>query len=78
MFRVYTYNNWTEKLKTERLIRLPITSKRLLFRRYNDDDFNFLMSLLSDPEVVRFIGNGEIRDKKIILNGHNVNLYFTK
>jgi RimJ/RimL family protein N-acetyltransferase len=45
------------------LLRLPITSERLLFRPYNDDDFEFLMSLLSDPEVVRFIGNGKTRDK---------------
>jgi RimJ/RimL family protein N-acetyltransferase len=44
-------------------LRLPITSERLLFRPYNDDDFEFLMSLLSDPEVVRFIGNGKTRDK---------------
>jgi RimJ/RimL family protein N-acetyltransferase len=44
-------------------LRLPITSERLLFRPYNDYDFEFLMSLLSDPEVVRFIGNGKTRDK---------------
>ncbi|MFD1416023.1 GNAT family N-acetyltransferase [Oceanobacillus jeddahense] len=42
---------------------MPITSERLLFRRYHDDDFNFLMSLLSDAEVVRFIGNGKTRDE---------------
>lgn len=42
---------------------MPITSERLLFRPYNDDDFDFLMSLLSDPEMVRFIGNGHTRDK---------------
>lgn len=41
----------------------PIISERLLFRQYNDDDFNFLMSLLSDSEVVRFIGNGKTRDE---------------
>ncbi|MFC7393358.1 GNAT family N-acetyltransferase [Scopulibacillus cellulosilyticus] len=40
-----------------------IASERLLFRSYNDDDFDFLMSLLSDPEMVRFIGNGKTRDK---------------
>lgn len=47
----------------ERMIRLAITSERMLFRQYNDDDFDFLMSLLSDPEVVKFIGNGETRDE---------------
>ncbi|MCT1902910.1 GNAT family N-acetyltransferase [Oceanobacillus sojae] len=45
----------------------PITSERLLFRQYHNNDFVFLMSLLSDPEVVRFIGNGETRDE----NGGN-------
>ncbi|ASK64461.1 GNAT family N-acetyltransferase [Virgibacillus phasianinus] len=43
--------------------KLPIVSERLLFRPYNDNDFDFIMSLLSDPEVVRFIGNGKTRDK---------------
>ncbi|WP_420855372.1 GNAT family N-acetyltransferase [Virgibacillus indicus] len=42
---------------------MSITSERLLFRPYNDNDFEFLMSLLSDPEVVRFIGDGKTRDK---------------
>lgn len=41
-----------------------ITSERLRFRRYTNEDFNFLMSLLSDPDVVRYIGNGSIRDKE--------------
>lgn len=41
---------------------MPITSERLLFRPYNDNDFEFLMSLLSDPEVVKFIGNGKTKD----------------
>jgi RimJ/RimL family protein N-acetyltransferase len=45
------------------MIGLPITTDRLIFRPYNDDDFEFLMSLLSDPEVVRFIGNGKTRDE---------------
>ena len=45
------------------MLKLPITSERLLFRPYNNDDFEFLMSLLSDPEVVRFIGKGKTRDE---------------
>ncbi len=40
-----------------------IQSERLLFRPYHDEDFGFLASLLSDPEMVRFIGNGQTRDK---------------
>ena len=42
---------------------MTIISERLVFRPYNDDDFEFLMSLLSDPEVVRYIGNGKTRDR---------------
>lgn len=42
---------------------MPINSERLLFRPYNDNDFDFLMFLLSDPEMVRFIGNGRTRDR---------------
>ncbi|WP_083669750.1 GNAT family N-acetyltransferase [Viridibacillus sp. FSL H8-0123] len=41
---------------------MPVESERLLFRPYTDDDFDFLMSLLTDPEMVRFIGNGETRN----------------
>lgn len=33
---------------------------RLTFRPYCDDDFLFLQSLLQDPEVVRFIGDGSV------------------
>lgn len=41
-----------------------ITSDRLRFRRYTNEDFDFLMSLLSDPDVVRYIENGNVRDKE--------------
>ncbi len=41
---------------------LVLESERLLFRRYQDEDFEFLASLLSDPEMIRFIGNGQPRD----------------
>ncbi len=46
------------------MLSIPITSERLLFRPYRDDDFDFLMSLLSDPEIVKFIGGGKTRDVK--------------
>ncbi|MEW9502794.1 GNAT family N-acetyltransferase [Jeotgalibacillus marinus] len=42
---------------------MKLHSERLLFRPYNDKDFEFIVSLLSDPEMVRFIGNGQIRDR---------------
>lgn len=37
---------------------------RLTFRLYRDEDFPFLQSLLQDPEVVRFIGDGSVKDDK--------------
>lgn len=41
-----------------------IKTARLEFRKYQDEDFDFLCSLLSDPEVVRFIGNGQTRSRE--------------
>ena len=43
---------------------MAIESARLIFRQYNDDDFEFLFSLLSDPEMVKYIGLGKTRDKE--------------
>lgn len=40
-----------------------LETARLEFRKYRDEDFNFLYSLLADPEVVRFIGNGQVRSR---------------
>ncbi|SFA94730.1 Protein N-acetyltransferase, RimJ/RimL family [Lentibacillus halodurans] len=39
------------------------STERLLFRSYQDDDFSFLMSLLADREVVRFIGDGQTKNR---------------
>jgi RimJ/RimL family protein N-acetyltransferase len=40
-----------------------LESERLLFRKYAPSDFHFLESMLTNPEVVRFIGNGETKTK---------------
>lgn len=40
-----------------------IQSERLKFRPYRDEDFHFLWSLLSDPEMIRYIGKGQTRDR---------------
>jgi RimJ/RimL family protein N-acetyltransferase len=37
---------------------------RLLIRPYTNDDLPFLESLVSDPRVVRYIGNGKPRTKE--------------
>lgn len=42
---------------------LTIKSARLEMRMYHDADFEFLCSLLSDPQVVRFIGDGNTRNR---------------
>ena len=43
---------------------MEFTSERLLFRLYTQEDFDFLYGMLSDPEMVRYIGNGDTRDPK--------------
>ncbi len=43
---------------------MEILSERLLLRRYNDNDLDFLESLLTNSNVMRFIGNGQTRDEK--------------
>ncbi|MDQ0160755.1 GNAT family N-acetyltransferase [Alkalibacillus salilacus] len=43
---------------------MEIETPRLKFRKYKNDDFNYLYSLLSDPEMVRYIGEGNIKDKQ--------------
>ncbi|WP_175354226.1 MULTISPECIES: GNAT family N-acetyltransferase [unclassified Bacillus (in: firmicutes)] len=39
-------------------------SDRLLLRPYNNHDLDFLESLLTNPNIVRYIGNGQIRDQE--------------
>lgn len=46
---------------------MKIESQRLLFRRYLDTDFSFLHSMATDPEMMKYIGNGETRDKDGVL-----------
>ncbi|SEN30353.1 Protein N-acetyltransferase, RimJ/RimL family [Terribacillus saccharophilus] len=41
-----------------------IETNRLLIRPYTIEDMHFLESLVSDPQVVRFIGNGKPRTKE--------------
>lgn len=43
---------------------MELSSKRLILRPYTDFDFNFLCSLLADPEVIRYIGNGRPRNRE--------------
>lgn len=42
---------------------MEILSERLLLRPYNDNDLDFLESLLTNPDIMQFIGNGQTRDK---------------
>ena len=43
---------------------MEFTSQRLYYRLYTQEDFVFLASMLSDPEMVRYIGNGQTRDEQ--------------
>jgi RimJ/RimL family protein N-acetyltransferase len=43
---------------------MNLQTERISFRRYGDVDFEFLHSLLSDPEMVRYIGEGKTRDRE--------------
>lgn len=42
---------------------MHLQSERLEFRQYQDEDFHFLWSLLSDPEMIRYIGKGQTRNR---------------
>ncbi|OWA37699.1 GNAT family N-acetyltransferase [Saccharibacillus sp. O16] len=39
-------------------------TSRLLLREYTLNDLNFLMSMTSDPETMRYIGDGSILDEE--------------
>ena len=43
---------------------MKIQTERLELRLYRDEDFEFLYSMLSDPDVVRYIGNGQTRSRE--------------
>lgn len=42
---------------------MRIESERLTLRRYSDDDFLFLRKMAADPEMMKYVGNGQTRDK---------------
>ncbi len=43
---------------------MKIETQRLYLRAYEDQDEDFLKAMLTDPDMVRFIGNGSIKDSK--------------
>ncbi|WP_082232781.1 GNAT family N-acetyltransferase [Halobacillus massiliensis] len=47
---------------------MNLETERLNFRRYNDQDIDFLFHLLADSETVRYIGEGKTRDREGALN----------
>lgn len=47
---------------------LPILrTKRLILRPLVDEDFAFLRELDSDPEVIKYVGDGNIRSEEVTL-----------
>lgn len=45
-------------------VDMQLESGRLLLRRYQDEDFEFLYSLLKKPEVMRHIGDGKVKSRQ--------------
>lgn len=43
---------------------MELESERLLLRRYRDEDFEFLYSLVRQQEVMRHIGNGQVKSRQ--------------
>lgn len=41
---------------------MEFTSQRLIFRPYEQGNFAFLCSMLNDPEMMQYIGNGKTRN----------------
>jgi RimJ/RimL family protein N-acetyltransferase len=41
-----------------------LTTPRLLLRQWRDDDLDPLAAMNADPEVMRFIGDGSLRDRQ--------------
>jgi RimJ/RimL family protein N-acetyltransferase len=42
---------------------VELETPRLLLRRWREDDLNALATIYADPEVMRFIGDGSVRDR---------------
>lgn len=43
---------------------LQLQTERLLFRRYIEEDLPFLRQLVEDPDVMRYIGDGQRKDEQ--------------
>lgn len=41
---------------------MELTSQRLIFRSYEQEDIDFLFSMLNDSETMQYIGNGNTRN----------------
>lgn len=43
---------------------LNLNTKRLIFERYTENDLPQVIELVSDPAVMKFIGNGHSKDEE--------------
>ena len=43
---------------------IELTTPRLLLRQWRDDDLDALAAIYADPEVMRYIGDGSVRDRE--------------
>lgn len=44
-------------------MELQLTTERLQFRRYTEEDLPFVIEMVTDPRMMRFIGNGHVKDE---------------
>ncbi|WP_079710304.1 GNAT family N-acetyltransferase [Paraliobacillus ryukyuensis] len=42
---------------------MELNAPRIQFRPYTDDDFDYLFSMLSDPKMMRYIGDGQTKHR---------------
>ncbi len=42
---------------------LKLSTKRLIFERYDASDLQYVIQLVTDPEMMKYIGNGNTKDE---------------
>ncbi len=48
-----------------------LESKRTILVKYTEDEIGYLEKLLSNPKMVRYIGNGKVRSREQTINFYN-------
>lgn len=56
------------KQESVTILPLQLRTERLLFRRYTEEDLPFLQQLVHNEEVMRYIGDGQVKDEAYALS----------